>query len=77
MSALDSEMQCESKPTGMPVPIIHAIEIKHLLHSNPMELQMERSVEEIFSWLLKAVSEIMFRDTIAAEYFICHLLSSV
>ncbi|XP_068618348.1 mini-chromosome maintenance complex-binding protein [Battus philenor] len=84
------EPECESEaetithnPPPSLVPRIHAVYVKKLEHCNPLlkgEFDQEKVLQEANSareHLLKALTELLLGDQLAAEYLICHLIASV
>ncbi|VVC94701.1 unnamed protein product [Leptidea sinapis] len=65
------------------VPRLHAVYIKKLDHCNPLlkdsvdEESLLRDANTSREHLLKALSELLLGDRLAAEYLICHLIACV
>ncbi|XP_015593977.1 mini-chromosome maintenance complex-binding protein isoform X2 [Cephus cinctus] len=73
----DSEVQIHNPPTSL-VPRLHAVKItsltRHHVDSCP---QIVSRAEQIRAELHMILSQILFGDTLAADYLICHLISSI
>ncbi|KAK6635761.1 hypothetical protein RUM44_001015 [Polyplax serrata] len=86
LEATWEDTDIEDKATHPPpslVPRIHAIAIKKLKHCNPLLQQnilydnILEQAEAARSDLLLIFTQLLFEDSIAAEYLLCHLLSRV
>lgn len=80
-----AERQAANPPPSL-IPRLHAIYIRSLDHSNPLLLHPEsltqpiveeESFLEIYKDLKIALTQCLFQDVIAADYLICHLISTV
>uniref|UniRef100_A0A336LJY3 Mini-chromosome maintenance complex-binding protein n=1 Tax=Culicoides sonorensis TaxID=179676 RepID=A0A336LJY3_CULSO len=75
----ESERQAANPPPSL-IPRLHAIKLKKLDHINPYfdnPLADELKPEEIFKDIRLALSQCLFEDTVAADYLIAHLISTV
>lgn len=78
----ESERQATNPPPSL-IPRLHAISVKKLPHINPYfdlsehGIIEEQRAEEAFKDLRLALSQCLFEDTIAADYLIAHLISTV
>lgn len=75
----ESEHQATNPPPSL-IPRLHAITVKKLDHFNPyLELPdiSQQKPEEIFKDLRLVFSQFLFEDAVAADYLICHLISSI
>lgn len=79
---------CAMNPPPSLIPRIHAISYRKLLHTNPLlhddapDFETTASLNEqdkynAFRDLQRAFSQCLFGDTIAADYLLCHLVSTV
>lgn len=78
---------CAMNPPPSLVPRIHVISYRKLLHANPLlhddahhiEMQMwnDQDKYNAFRDLQRAFSQCLYGDTIAADYLLCHLVSTV
>ncbi|KAL5016603.1 hypothetical protein ScPMuIL_006192 [Solemya velum] len=92
MSAMETpveEMNAHAPPPSL-VPRLHAVVCKRLSHVNPMLpyttedeeyktvfTEMKTQVENLRSQLLAILQHCVFGDKLAAEYLLCHLVSTV
>ncbi|XP_013134505.1 PREDICTED: mini-chromosome maintenance complex-binding protein [Papilio polytes] len=81
-SETEAEIITHNPPPSL-VPRIHAVVVKKLEHCNPLlkeTFDQAKVLEEASSareHLLKALTELLLGDELAAEYLICHLIASV
>lgn len=80
-----TEIQAANPPPSL-IPRIHAILIEPVQHSNPLVPQTtfdgltgfdEHTCLELFKDIQLVLTQCLFGDTIAAEYLMAHLLSTV
>nr|XP_049706474.1 mini-chromosome maintenance complex-binding protein [Helicoverpa armigera] len=82
---LDTESEVETithNPPPSLVPRLHAVYVKKLDHCNPLvkNFDQETVLKEANSareHLLKALTELLLGDKLAAEYLICHLIACI
>ncbi|CAB3259595.1 unnamed protein product [Arctia plantaginis] len=77
----DVETITHNPPPSL-VPRLHAVYVKKLAHCNPLvtSFDQEKVLKEANSareHLLKALTELLLGDKLAAEYLICHLIACV
>lgn len=77
----ESERQATNPPPSL-IPRLHAISVKKLDHINPhfeltAQITEEQKPEEVFKDIRLALSQCLFEDTIAADYLIAHLISTI
>lgn len=80
-SESDAEVITHNPPPSL-VPRLHAVYVKKLEHCNPLvkNINLDEALEGVSAThehLLKAFTELLLGDALAAEYLICHLISSV
>lgn len=75
-----------ANPPPSLIPRLHAIHINKLEHSNPLLLHPdslslpivnEESYIEIYKDIRIALTQCLFQDCVAADYLLCHLISTV
>lgn len=80
-----TEVQATNPPPSL-IPRIHAISIKPVTHSNPLVPQGtfdgitgfdEHTCLELYKDIQLVLTQCLFGDTIAAEYLMAHLISTV
>lgn len=80
-----SEVQAANPPPSL-IPRIHAVLIEPLTHSNPLVPQTtfdeiagfdEHTCLELFKDIQLVLTQCLFGDTVAAEYLMAHLISTV
>ncbi|CAG9560920.1 unnamed protein product [Danaus chrysippus] len=81
VSETEVEIITHNPPPSL-VPRLHAVFVKKLEHCNPLvkEVDQVKILNEANiarEHLLKALTELLLGDQLAAEYLICHLISSV
>lgn len=80
-----NEVQAANPPPSL-IPRIHAVSIEHVLHLNPLVPQSafdetigfdEHKSLELFKDIQVVLTQCLFGDTVAAEYLMAHLISTV
>lgn len=75
-----TEFQASNPPPSL-IPRVHAITVKPLTHCNPMLLENPSALLETNDFvckdLLLVLTQCLFGDAMAAEYLLCHLISTV
>ncbi|XP_035892670.1 mini-chromosome maintenance complex-binding protein [Anopheles stephensi] len=75
-----SEHQATHPPPSL-IPRLHAISVRKLAHTNPLLLELQRDdaagSETTYKDLHNLFTQCLFGDGIAADYLLCHLVSSV
>ncbi|CAH0398600.1 unnamed protein product [Chilo suppressalis] len=81
---IESEVETIThNPPPSLVPRLHAVYVKKLEHCNPLiqenfdQDSVLKKANEAREHLLKALTELLLGDSLAAEYLICHLIASV
>ncbi|KOC64346.1 Mini-chromosome maintenance complex-binding protein [Habropoda laboriosa] len=73
----EAEMNVHHPPTSL-VPRLHAIKIIHSIKQDIKTLPQMMSKAELVRYDLRVMlSQLLFGDHLAADYLICHLLSSI
>ncbi|KPJ02129.1 Mini-chromosome maintenance complex-binding protein [Papilio xuthus] len=81
-SETDAETITHNPPPSL-VPRLHAVVVKKLDHCNPLltetfdQAKILQEASSAREHLLKALTELLLGDKLAAEYLICHLIASV
>ncbi|KPJ07487.1 Mini-chromosome maintenance complex-binding protein [Papilio machaon] len=81
-SETDAETITHNPPPSL-VPRLHAVVVKKLDHCNPLltetfdQAKVLQEASSAREHLLKALTELLLGDELAAEYLICHLIASV
>lgn len=60
-----------------PPYVIHAIVFKEQPHNNPLLLQENEQQDDVYNEIHRILTQFMFNDEIAAQYVLCHLISSL
>ncbi|CAH0729506.1 unnamed protein product, partial [Brenthis ino] len=82
LSESEAEILTHNPPPSL-VPRLHAVYVKKLNHCNPLvkeNFDQEAALKDAkiaIEHLLKALSELLLGDKLAAEYLICHLIACV
>lgn len=78
-----AEIQANNPPPSL-IPRLHAISIRDVTHLYPMSLEPNdnllfngESKTDIFKDIQLALTQCLFGDSIAAQYLMCHLISTV
>uniref|UniRef100_A0A182K614 Mini-chromosome maintenance complex-binding protein n=1 Tax=Anopheles christyi TaxID=43041 RepID=A0A182K614_9DIPT len=77
-----SEHQATHPPPSL-IPRLHAVSVRKLPHTNPLLLQgnedasLDTSTETTYKDLHNLLTQCLFGDGVAADYLLCHLVSSV
>ncbi|XP_067000687.2 mini-chromosome maintenance complex-binding protein isoform X3 [Anabrus simplex] len=80
--AMDIEAQAHNPPTSL-VPRLHAVAIRKLQHCNPLVTknlnadEVLESADSVRKDLRLVLSQLLMGDDLAADYLICHLISSI
>jgi hypothetical protein len=74
--ASDLERQTHHPPASI-VPRLHAVTIANEINEYPVSTDIFSKAEGIRGDLRIFLSQLLFGDEIAADYLICHLISSV
>lgn len=74
----DIESLTHNPPPSL-VPRIHCIAFKKIDGYNPLlkEITLEESMSTLKHGVMTVLTQLLFGDELAAEYLLCHLISSV
>uniref|UniRef100_A0A182QD81 Mini-chromosome maintenance complex-binding protein n=1 Tax=Anopheles farauti TaxID=69004 RepID=A0A182QD81_9DIPT len=81
-----SEHQATHPPPSL-IPRLHAVSVRKLPHTNPLlvpfgvidgeDVQDETTITSVYKDLHNLFTQCLFGDRVAADYLLCHLVSSV
>lgn len=75
-----TEIQASNPPPSL-IPRLHAVIVKPLTHYNPMLFEnpspLPETTDSVYKDLVLALTQCLFGDAVAAEYLLCHLISTV
>lgn len=77
-----TEIQAANPPPSL-IPRLHCVHVRPLAHVNPLlnsidpKLIPAEPIPETYKDIQLALTQCLFGDTVAAEYLMCHLISTV